>query len=282
MKQLTIIGTGLIGGSIGLAVKSRGLIERVIGCDRKAVLEQAHRLGAIDLGETDPLRACAGSDVVLLATPVGGIIDLIERLGPMLPEKTLLTDVGSTKVEIVARARSVFGANVNNRFLPGHPMAGKEHSGIEHAEAGLFAKAAWIFAGNDSVEANEHAAAWKHIVEALGARSLFLDAAQHDRICAWVSHLQQFISTAMAAALLDEFGDSPEVHAIGGRALREMTRIASSPYSMWRDIAITNAGNIEVALSRFEQKLAHLRESLRSPALREEFERANSFSATEE
>jgi predicted alpha/beta hydrolase family esterase len=102
-----------------------------------------------------------------------------------------------------------------------------------------------------------------------------VDAQEHDRLCAWISHLPQMIATALASTLVDECSGNHELQSVGGRALREMTRIASSPYSMWRDIALTNTANIEQALSRFEQRLTHLRENLRTQGLREEFERAN-------
>src|SRR5690348_4309400 len=134
MTQVTIIGTGLIGGSLALALKQQNVVERVIGCDRPAVLDTARKRGAIDDGREDPIAACEGSQIVVLATPVGAIIDLIERLGPVLPPTTLITDAGSTKEKIVDRAKAVFGDRVAERFLPGHPMAGKEVGGIEHAD----------------------------------------------------------------------------------------------------------------------------------------------------
>src|SRR5436190_16535373 len=104
IQQITIIGTGLIGGSVGLALKARGKAPRIIGCDRPEVLARADARGAIDEGIHDPVASCHGSQLVILALPVGGIIDMLERVGPSLPSETLLTDVGSTKVEIVARA----------------------------------------------------------------------------------------------------------------------------------------------------------------------------------
>src|SRR5438309_1121542 len=122
IKQVTIVGTGLIGGSLGLTLRHEGL--RGIGSDKQRVLAKAEEMGAIDAGIENPARACVGSDVVILAANVGGIIDSIENLGPTLPRTTLLTDVGSTKVEIVKRARSVFGASANSRFLAGHRMSG--------------------------------------------------------------------------------------------------------------------------------------------------------------
>ena len=291
MKQITIIGTGLIGGSLGLALKQHKIVERVVGCDRSAVLKVARSRGAIDDAREDPRQACEGSDVVVLATPVGAIIDLLERLGPVLPPTTLLTDVGSTKEKIIDRARSVFGENAAERFLPGHPMAGKEYGGIEQADAKLFQDAVWIFtpataAGGTSKirvhrppkgRASESGKRFRDAVKTVGARIIDIDAARHDRLCAWISHLPQFVATALAASLEDEFGGDPDLHAIGGRALREMTRLATSPYSMWRDIAITNESNVQEALHALEQRLAHIRENLRARGLEEEFQRAKQF-----
>jgi prephenate dehydrogenase len=275
MKQVTIIGTGLIGGSLGLALKQQALADRVVGCDRAAVLDVAKKRGAIDDGREDLRQACEGSDVVVLATPVGAIIDLIERLGPVLPSTTLLTDTGSTKEQIVNRARDVFGEAAPDRFLPGHPMAGKEVGGIEHADARLFRGAVWLFTpANGKVPPSNP---WSPAIRSLGARVIEMDAARHDRLCAWISHLPQFVSTALASALEEEFGDDQDVHAIGGRALKEMTRLAESPYSMWRDIASTNEANLQQALHQLEQRLAHLRENLKTRDLAEEFDRAKKF-----
>jgi prephenate dehydrogenase len=276
-RQATIVGVGLIGGSFGLAVKKRTLVQSVVGCDREDVLKRAQALEAIDVPQGNVLEACEGSDLIVLATPVGGIIDHIEKLGPVLPKDALITDVGSTKTEIVRRAAAVFGQEWPQRFLPGHPMAGKEVSGIESAEADFFRGAAWIFTTADPKSPS--AAKFVELVIALGAQPLFIAPDKHDRICAYVSHLQQFVSTAMASVLADMRAElGPDANAIGGRALAEMTRIASSPYSMWRDIAHTNTGNIEEALLKMEQKLWHIRESLRSPELRDEFAKANAFS----
>jgi prephenate dehydrogenase len=275
-RQITVIGTGLIGGSLGLAVRNGGFEGRIVGCDREHVLRQALDVVAIDEAFTTPEESVRGSDLVVLATPVGSIIDLLERIGPLVSPAALITDVGSTKSEIMARARDVFGSDVAQRFLPGHPMAGKEHGGVQHADAQLFQDAVWLitpFAGQDISE--RKIANFTNLVQNIGARVLSFDAAEHDRICAVVSHLPQMISTAFASMLVDELGDDPQAGAIGGRALREMTRIANSPYSMWRDIALTNTKNIHDALLKLEQKLAHIRENLRTRELEEEFEHAH-------
>jgi prephenate dehydrogenase len=275
-KQVTIIGTGLIGGSVGLALKKRNLVGRVIGCDRAAVLERAQDCGAIDTGITNPADAVGGSDLVVLATPVIPILDLIDRLGPALPAHTLVTDVGSTKLEIVQRAAKSFGKSADQRFLGGHPMAGKEQSGVEFADADLFEGAAWLFTPlpNQNVHAGL-CGEFIHCAEKTGAKVAVVDAGDHDRFCAWISHLPQMISTALAAALVDEFGPDAPVLDIGGRALREMTRISGSPYSMWRDVGITNRKNISDVLQKLEQRLAHIRENLDSRELGAEFEKAH-------
>jgi prephenate dehydrogenase len=280
-NQITIIGTGLIGGSLALAAKKHKLARRIVGCDREPVLKKALRMQAIDAAEVRPEAAIQDSDLVVLATPVGAVIELIERVGPLLKPPTLLTDVGSTKAEIVRRARMVFGDAAATRFLPGHPMAGKEHGGIEHADAGLFEGAAWIITPfADAKPADPKPAGHKQFeqfIKSIGAKVIQMDVERHERLCAWISHLPQMVSTAVASVLLEEFGSSAQLSEIGGRALREITRTASSPYSMWRDIAHTNATNIEEALLKLEQRLAHIRENLKNPGLREEFERGNLF-----
>src|SRR6202142_83009 len=248
-KQVTIVGTGLIGGSLGLALRKRHLAGRVVGCDRAPVLKRAKDCGAVEKGTTSVAEAVRGSDLIVLATPVITIIDLIERFGPSLPARSLVTDVGSTKAEIVQRAAKSFGRNAGQRFLAGHPMAGKEHAGVEFADANLFEGAAWLFTPLPGQ--NVHAGLcgeFIHCAEAMGAKIAVVDASDHDRFCAWISHLPQMISTALAATLVDEFGPDAPVLDIGGRALREMTRISGSPYSMWRDIAITNRQNLSAAL----------------------------------
>ena len=275
--QLTIIGTGLIGGSLGLALRSRRFRGTIVGCDKPEVLETALAREAIDRGSTDPKQAVRGSDIVVLATPVGAILSLLETLAPILPSSTLITDTGSTKQQVVERARLILGAEAGHRVLPGHPMAGKEHGGIEHADGSLFEQAPWLLTPIGDGPLTTQQQEFKHLLETVGARTMTMDAERHDQLCAWVSHLPQMISTALAAALREELGDDDAATQIGGRALREMTRIAHSPYSMWRDIALTNTQNIEDALLRFEQQVTQLRENLRGPGLREMFDTANQF-----
>jgi prephenate dehydrogenase len=276
IRQITIIGTGLIGGSLGLALRKKKFAGRIVGCDREGTLERARARGAIDEGTPNPNDAVHGSQVVVLATPVLAIVDLIERVGPALSTKCLLTDVGSTKTAVVERAVKVFGKGAGKRFLAGHPMAGKEMSGVDFADADLFQKTVWFLSPVPGQSMNEGLfAEFTGWIDQIGSRIAILPAEEHDRLCAWISHVPQMISTALAAALVEEFGDEAPLLPAGGRALQEMTRISASPYSMWRDIAISNKSNLEKALWKVEQRLTHIRENLATRQLAEEFELAH-------
>jgi prephenate dehydrogenase len=162
-------------------------------------------------------------------------------------------------------------------------MAGKESHGPANADARLFDGAIWLFTPAASTTTSPHprAAEWRNWVEKFGARTLDLDPARHDELCAWISHLPQMLSTALSAMLEQRFSSDEtmrdDMRAIGGRALREMTRLGASPFSMWRDIAHTNAEAIAPAIHALEQTLAHLRENLKTPELRDLFVEANRF-----
>ncbi len=282
IERISIVGTGLLGASTGLALRAHGFAGEIVGWDRDAAaLETALRMGALTSVAQEPLSAAKEADLILLAGPVLAIVDWIGRLADVLSPHQLLTDVGSTKQQIVEAAAQHYNRRGRAAFLPGHPMAGKEVSGAEYADADLFRGAVWLFTPTASFAPEPRAAAvateFRALVEGFGCRTLEMDAGRHDELLAWVSHLPQFLATALSALLEDEFGGDPELRAIGGRALREMTRLGSSPYSMWRDVALSNTEHVERALHALEQRLTHLRENLRTPGLREEFERANQF-----
>ena len=284
ITRIAIVGTGLIGASIGLAVRRAGFTGHITGVDTSASeAAEALRLNAIDTAATttpDGLTACRAADLIILAVPVLAILQWVERLAPVLTAHQLVTDTGSTKATICELAARSFAGAGKARFLPGHPMAGKESGGAALAEASLFEGATWLFTPLDDNN-TPFETEWHQWVEKFGARTLSLDPARHDRICAWVSHLPQMVSTAMAAMFADEFAQEPHMADdfanIGGRALREMTRLGASPYSMWRDVALTNTANVEATLFALEQRLTHLRENLKTPGLREEFTLANRF-----
>lgn len=280
MRSVAVVGTGLIGTSIALALREGGFTGEIVGVDRSEV-ERAVALATrafthVSAEET----AVRGADVIVLAVPVMAILDWMQRLAPVLGEGQVVTDVGSTKREIVELARRLYNQPGTAGFLPGHPMAGKESGGAALAEAGLFRGAAWLFTPV-AAEGLPLGDEWRGCVEQFGAKVMELDAERHDEVCAWVSHLPQFLSTALAALLEETFAGDAEglamVQAIGGRALKETTRLGASPYSMWRDVAMTNTEPIAETLLALEQRLAHVRENLRTPELREEFATANRF-----
>jgi prephenate dehydrogenase len=280
MERVLIIGTGLIGASTGLALRAAGFAGRIDGFDNSMLeMASAVQMGAIGAragGREGALELAALADVIVLAVPVLAIKDWMQLLAPVLKAGQLVTDVGSTKLEIVDLAEKLFGDENGASFLPGHPMAGKESGGALMAEAGLFDGAMWLFTPMSRVDTALDKE-WRGWVGCMGARMLDMDAARHDELCAWVSHLPQMLSTALAALLEDRFGDAPEIAAIGGRALRETTRLGASPYSMWRDVALTNTGPVADTLLALEQRLQHVRENLRTPELRDEFLLANKF-----
>lgn len=272
IQRIALIGTGLIGASLGLALRSAGFSGDITGIDNSpAELHEAHRLQAITNIAENPQAAIQQADLIVLAVPVLAILDWLGKLTPH-PHQ-LVTDVGSTKTVICEAAARQFP----NQFLPGHPMAGKESGGAGLAESTLFQGRPWLFTPLHPTTPIEHE--WRQWVERIGAHTLDLTPARHDELCAWVSHLPQFLSTALSALLEDTFGDDPTLRAIGGRALQEMTRLGASPFSMWRDIAHTNAEPVAATLLALEQRLAHLRENLATPQLREEFHQANTFAA---
>ena len=287
IERIAILGTGLIGASVGLALRSHGFAGGLAGWDPDpSELAIARKRGAIDRVADDPVAVARRSDVVVLCGPVFTVLDWLDRLSPELKAGQLVTDVGSVKWALVERARGHYNLSDSAGFLPGHPMAGKEVNGAANADANLFDGAAWLF--TETPESREmHPASraiadeWRAWVERLNCRVLDLDPDRHDVLCAWVSHLPQFVSTALTALLQDEFAAKDEVLPVGGRALREMTRLGGSPYSMWRDIAHTNTEAIAASLLALEQRLMHLRENLKTPELREEFERANQFRASQ-
>ena len=183
IRQITVFGTGLIGGSFALALKKHGFHGWIVGCDRAAEVQRAQDRGVVDEVRTNPADAIRNSDLIVLATPVGTILEMIDHLGPALPPHALLTDVGSTKVEVLKHASSVFGENVTRRFLGGHPMAGKEHSGIDFAEPDLFEGAAWFLTPALGQNVNEglcvEFVSW---LQKIGARVTEIDAESHDEL----------------------------------------------------------------------------------------------------
>jgi prephenate dehydrogenase len=282
IDRISILGTGLLGTSVGLALRAARFKGTIAGWNRSPAQGQvALKMGAIDSVAADAIEAARASQVMLLAVPIYATLDFMEKLAPVLGPEHLVTDVGSTKRIIFETATRLYNTPERAAFLPGHPMAGKERGGAALGDADLFRGAVWLFTDDPGAKRSPESVAlvkeWREWVAKMGAKTLDLDAARHDELVAWVSHLPQFTATALSALLEEEVGDAPELKDVGGRALREMTRLGASPFSMWRDIAHTNTEAVERALLALEQRLAYLRENLRTPVLRDEFEQANKF-----
>ncbi|OFZ71530.1 MAG: prephenate dehydrogenase [Betaproteobacteria bacterium RBG_16_64_9] len=259
LGRLVIVGVGLIGGSFGLALRQAGAVERIVGVGRrKETLERARRLAIID--EAAPTLECVReADMVMLAMPVGQTREVLAQLAPHLGPATVVTDAGSTKHDVVAAAREVLGSALE-RFVPGHPVAGTEHSGPDAAFAGLFRGRKVIItplAETSPQALSKVRAAW----EACGAQVQELPPDMHDQVLALVSHLPHLL----AFALVDQVARHEQrerlfSYAAGG--FRDFTRIASSHPEMWRDICLANRAAVLAELSRYQGHLTELRRAL--------------------
>ena len=242
IERLSIIGVGLLGGSIGLAVKSALSGCEVVGYGHRAeTLERAISVGAIDRGSGDLAGAVAGSDLVILCTPVGLLEEMLHGISGSLKGGAIVTDVGSTKASVVAQAGKIL-KNCGD-FVGSHPMAGSEKRGVEFARADLFRNAVCIMTptAQTSPAALEHVEAfWK----LLGMRTCTMSPEAHDAALAEVSHLPH----ALAAALVKM--QSPEALELAGKGFLDTTRIAGGDGGLWRDIFVDNAGNVRSALSK--------------------------------
>ncbi|HYB59864.1 MAG TPA: prephenate dehydrogenase/arogenate dehydrogenase family protein [Methylomirabilota bacterium] len=272
-RRVAVLGTGLVGGSFALALRKLRPRPRVIGWDKPEVLREARKRRAIDRAEPDLARAVAGADLIYVALPVGATLELLPQIARAAAAKALVTDSASSKRAICARASECFQKRA--LFLGGHPMAGKELSGIAAADAGLFRRARYALirrAGSAAEEkVDPRVDAFAALVRKLGAEPVWLDADSHDRGAAIVSHLPQLLSVALAGVVRNATDSSGLPLTLAGRGLRDALRLAGSPYSLWRDIILTNTDNIDRALDRMEQAIENLRAVLRGRELEDEF-----------
>lgn len=266
---VSVVGVGLIGGSFALALRKAGFKGKIIGVSSPETVRAALNLNVID--EVLPLRDAAGqSDLIYLAQPIRRILETLDEVDSYVSAGTLITDAGSTKAEIVQRATKHIH---RGRFIGGHPMAGKQSRGVVEADADLFHGRPYVLTPQGTPHENEppdiELERW---IRRMGARVVIMDPQEHDRLVALTSHLPQLISTALATAIAGEAGAS----RVAGPAAMDLTRLALSPYEIWRDIFATNSVEIDRALGVFIEKLEELRGKLRDPAIEKEFERAAS------
>lgn len=276
ISGVTILGTGLIGGSFGLALRKYATEVCVSGWDRPEVVREAQSRAAIDQsfsGELAP--ALESSDLIYIALPIAATIDLLPEIAHRAPAHALVTDACSTKVRIIQAAADHFSSENGPLFLGGHPMAGRELSGIAHADADLFRGNTYALVGESPAPANPRVSAFVKILEKIGARPIWLGAPQHDYAVGLASHLPQLAAVALAGFLYDRLDENGLPITLAGPGLRDSLRLAGSPYATWRDIVLTNQEVLSAALDLFARRLDDLRERLASRELEADFDAAN-------
>jgi prephenate dehydrogenase len=273
-KRITIIGLGLIGGSLGLAIKAAGLpdVEIVGHSRRRETMNKARKLGAVDRVEHNLPRAVERAGIVIIATPILTVREIMEQIAPHLPDGCIVTDVASTKEQILAWAAELLPPSVS--FVGGHPMAGKEKQGIDNAEEGLFRQRAYCIC--PAVDAHEGAVrAVVGIARLVGAEPLFLDPKEHDQYAAAVSHLPLLLSTALFTLLRASPAWS-DLAPMASSGFRDVTRLTSGDPTMSHDIFLTNRDAAIHWLDRMGDELRRYRDLLEGDAqeLLETFARA--------
>jgi prephenate dehydrogenase len=295
ISRVTILGTGLIGGSFALALRKYTSAIRISGWDRSDVLDQARLHSAIDEAFTGDLAPALGdADLVYIALPIGATLDLLPEIARHAPSHALVTDACSTKLRIAQSAAELFPAEGGPLFLGGHPMAGRELSGIAHAVADLFRNTTYALitetstpvaagphsrslssAGEPADTRDPRVSAFLNILIKIGARPLWLGAQQHDYAVGLASHLPQLAAVALGSFLYDHLDENGLPITLAGPGLRDSLRLAGSPYSTWRDIVLTNREVLSASLDLFARRLDELREKLASRELEADFDAAN-------
>lgn len=260
INRMTVIGVGLIGGSIARALRQAGAVNEIVGCGRDvAHLQQARQLGVIDRYDTNPAGAVRQADLVMLAAPVGAMRSLFDSIRPALAARAVVTDVGSTKLSVVQAARDVFGA-MPATLVPGHPIAGTEKSGVDASFAELFRERRVILTPLPETDPAALAlvrAMW----QLAGARVSEMSPEHHDQVLAATSHLPHVLAYALVDHLA-AMDDRMEIFAYAAGGFRDFTRIASSSPEMWRDIACANREALTTALDGYLQDLQQLRAAI--------------------
>ncbi|NOT62849.1 MAG: prephenate dehydrogenase/arogenate dehydrogenase family protein [Acidobacteria bacterium] len=263
-KHVTIVGCGLLGGSFALALRRSGFTGRITACGGKRSPQLAVERGVADALETsfDTNQPCE-ADLVFLAAPISGILDFLKTKGHLLKAGALVTDAGSTKAEICRAAQIALPAHV--AFIGGHPMAGKEHTGVEYSDAHLFERATWALM-EEHRATDEQFKRLRNLIVSFGARALVTTPERHDAAVALISHLPQLVASTLAILLDGKHDGSVAERALAQQLTatgwRDMTRLAGSSFSVWRDIVMTNQPNVTQALSLLIAELQNLQEAL--------------------
>lgn len=260
--KVVVFGVGLIGGSFALALKAAEQVEEIVGFGRSlGTLTQALDLGIIDRVGANPGHEVADADLVLIATPVGQMPEIMARIAPYLGAETVVTDGGSTKSDVVAAAREYFGDKIG-QFIPAHPIAGAENSGAAAARADLYREKKVVLTPlpeNSVLNIARVRSAW----EWCGALVHELHAAEHDRVFAAVSHLPHLLSFALVHDLAIR-DNSDLFFSYAASGFRDFTRIAASHPEMWRDVCLANRSALLGELERYQAQLTQLHAALQN------------------
>lgn len=270
---MTIVGLGLIGGSLAAAFKRTNIPAKIVGVDCEAVVAKAltRNLVSEGYGLSHLDAALAGADLIILAAPISRILDLLAEISGLVDSGALVTDVGSTKERIVTAAAKCLPQGVY--FLGGHPMAGSEKSGLEHVDPFLFENAIYVLTEANLVP-SQLLEGFVELLRTVGAKVILLPARLHDQIAAVVSHLPQILAVTLMKCASQCNEDNPAYLQLAAGGFRDMTRVASSPYAMWSDILRTNQENIENALSMFGGELKRISDLLSQQELASIFDSA--------
>ena len=261
IQRLCLIGVGLIGGSLARALREAGEVGEVIGCGRgEANLQTAVRLGVVDRYQLDPAQAVAGADVVVIAVPLGAIEAVLRTIVPHLAPDAVVPDVGSAKGSVVADVARIYGGIPPN-FVPGHPIAGTENSGVEASFATLFQRRRVILTPLAETAAAAHSLI-KQMWELAGAEVVNMGVRHHDAVLAATSHLPHLLAYTLVDTLA-RLDDRAEFFRYAAGGFRDFTRIASSDPVMWRDICVANREQLLEMIALFNTDLAQLAEAIR-------------------
>jgi prephenate dehydrogenase len=271
-RRVAIIGTGLIGGSFALALRELFPDISLIGYSRAGSSARVRAAGVVDEATSDLATAVREADLVYIALPIGASIESLASIARAAAPNALITDACSTKAAISRAANDQFRGGA--RFFGGHPMAGKEQSGIEYADAKLFRGAPYALMGLES-DPDSRVKVFTEIVRSIGARPIWTDPETHDWAVGIVSHLPQLVSVALARVVQDETDETGLPLTLSGPGLQDMLRLSGSPYDIWRDILLTNTDNVSRALDRLAQAVDYLRTNLARKELQQEFQAAN-------
>ena len=278
IRRIAIVGAGLIGASFGMAAEKALPGASIAAYDKPEVLRKLHTRGFSWETTEDLSRVVHAADLVYVALPVSAIIQALPEIAAHCSADALVTDTGSTKTHICDTATRSFAERRERtaKFLGAHPITGKELSGAEHAEAGIFHAAKYALIGNEAEESQDpRVTGFVELLRGIGAQPVWIDADTHDWAMAVVSHMPQLVSIALARVIADETDETGLPASLAGSGLRDMLRIAGSHYEMWRDICLTNADNLARSLDRAAQAIDFLRTHLKSWELAGEFRAAN-------